>query len=46
MMQQKKSIDCSLSELKHEYIHTLFVTMRNLKQQVQNVEKAYTISIE
>lgn len=46
MMQQKKFIDCFLSELKYEYIHTSFVTMRNFKQVVQNVEKTYTISIE
>ena len=45
-MQQKKFIDCFLSELKYEYIHTSFVTMRNFKQVVQNVEKTYTISIE
>lgn len=42
-MQQKKFIDCFLSELKYEYIHTSFVTMRNFKQVVQNVEKTYTI---
>ena len=46
MMRQKKFADYSLSELKYEYIHTSFVTMRNFKQVVQNVEKTYTISIE